>query len=218
MLVGIVLATAIAVVLALLGATESDPVLLVASSAGLWVGLVGACVVAVRRKGTGSLRDLGLVRVRWADPLLGLGFGVAGLVSVGVVLSILNQISPDLLPGNRDDISDPLRHGGTLGVVAVALVAVVGAPFVEELFFRGLVQGTLVSRWGLAIGVTAQAVLFGLVHLSPAAGLGNVGTFVNILVVGMGLGWIRFVSRRLDPGMFAHATYNALFVLIAITR
>ena len=66
-LAGLALSTVIGVVLLLAGVDIHDPWLLVASTAGLWVGLVGACWIAVRRKGTGSLRDLGLDRFRPVD-------------------------------------------------------------------------------------------------------------------------------------------------------
>ncbi len=98
----------------------------------------------------------------------------------------------------------------------VYLIAVVGAPFFEELYFRGLVQGTLTARWGFGIGLVVQAMLFGLVHLDPKNGVGNVGTFVIITAVGLGLGVIRHYSRRLPPGMFTHATYNAIIVTLAV--
>ena len=76
----------------------------------------------------------------------------------------------------------------------------VGAPFFEELFFRGLVQGTLTARWGVAVGLVVQALLFAVVHLNPENGWGNVGTFVIITAVGLGLGLIRRYSGRLPPG------------------
>jgi membrane protease YdiL (CAAX protease family) len=212
--VGLALSTVTAIALALAGASLDGAPMLVASTLGLWVGLVGACVVAVRRKGTGSLRDLGLARLRWFDPLLGVGFAVAGLVAVGMVLALLSSIFPEILPGDRSDLSGPIQHGGVIGTIAVVGIAVVGAPFVEELFFRGLLQTTFVARWGPAVGIVVQALLFGLVHLSPDAGWGNVGVFVGILVVGGGLGLIRYFSGRLDPGMCTHAAYNALILTL----
>ena len=80
------------------------------------------------------------------------------------------------------------------------MIACIGTPFFEELFFRGLVQGTLTARWGIGVGLVVQALLFGSVHLTPDNGLGNVGTFVIITAVGLGLGAIRLISKRLPPG------------------
>lgn len=215
-LVGLGCSTLIGVALLIAGMETTNPWFLVGSTAGLWFGLGGACVVAVHRKGTGRLSDLGLVRPRWLDLALGLGFGVAGLIVVGIVAAIIRALAPELLPRGRSDLTEPIRHGGTLGVIVIVLIAVVGAPFFEELFFRGLVQGGLITRWGTAAGVVVQAMLFGLVHLSPDAGWGNVGIFLMIATVGLGLGFIRRGFHRLPPGMFSHAVYNAIIVGIAI--
>ncbi len=167
-------------------------------------------------KGTGSLRDLGLVPPRWVDAAMGAGFAVVGVITVSIAAVVLQAIDKSLLPGGRTDLTDPVSGGRVLGIAVVYLIACVGAPFFEELYFRGLVQGTLTARWGVGIGIVVQALLFGLVHLDPGNGLGNVGTFVIITIVGSGLGTIRYFTKRLPPGMFTHATYNAIIVTIAV--
>lgn len=215
-LVGLALSTVFGIVLLVMGYETTDPAFLLGSTIGLWIGFGGSCVVAVRSKGSGSLRDIGLDRPRWSDVALGVGFGIVGVIGVSIIAATIQAIDKDLLPGGRSDISDPVNHGGALGIVVVYLIAVVGAPFFEELFFRGLVQGTLVARWGFGIGVVVQAGLFGFVHLNPENGWGNFGTFAIITAVGLGLGAIRYYSKRLPPGMFTHATYNAIIVTIAV--
>jgi uncharacterized protein len=215
-LVGIALSIAIDVPLLLLGYDATDPAVLLGSSIGLWTGLFGSCAIAVKRKGSGSLADLGLVRPRGVDVALGVGFGIASLVAVFIVAAILHAISPDLLPGGRSDFGEPVEDGGVLGILVIYLIAVVGAPFFEELYFRGLVQGGLSARWGIAAGLIVQAMLFAFVHLNPENGLGNVGTFLIIGTVGTGLGAIRLLTHRLPPGIFTHATYNAIIVTIAV--
>lgn len=215
-LVGIALSIALDVPLLLLGFESADPAVLLGSSIGLWTGLFGSCVVAVKRKGSGSLTDLGLGRPRGLDVALGAGFGVACLVAVFIVAAVLHAIDPNLLPGGNSDFGEPVEQGGVLGIVVVYLIAVVGAPFFEELYFRGLVQGGLSARWGIAAGLVIQAVLFAFVHLSPENGLGNIGTFLVIGTVGTALGAIRLLTHRLPPGIFTHATYNAIIVTIAV--
>jgi hypothetical protein len=215
-LVGLALSVAIDLVLILgAGYDTTDPAVLLGSTIGLWIGLGGSCVVAVKRKGSGSLRDLGLVRPTWADPAVGFGLGLGSLFAVGLIGIVLEAIDSNLLPGDSSEIR-PVQDGGTLGIIVIYLIAVVGAPFFEELYFRGLVQGGLTARWGVRAGVVIQALLFGLVHLDPEAGWGNVGIFVVITAVGISLGAIRRVSGRLPPGMFTHATYNAVIVTVSL--
>src|SRR5688572_11246026 len=57
---------------------EHDLLAQVVSSAGLWLGLIGACGVVSRRRGTGStVQDFGF-RFRWVDVGIGLGASLAG--------------------------------------------------------------------------------------------------------------------------------------------
>ncbi len=215
-LVGLGVSTVIGVLFLLAGYSTTDPAFLLGSTLGLWFGLGGSCVVAVRYKGSGSLSDLGLVPPRFVDAALGVAFAIVGIIAVSIAAAALQAIDKQLLPGGRSDLTGPIEHGGALGILVIYLIAVVGAPFFEELYFRGLVQGTLTARWGAVVGIVVQAMLFGLVHLDPGNGWGNVGTFVIISIVGLGLGTIRRYSGRLPPGMFTHAGYNALIVTISV--
>lgn len=215
MLAGLVFSTVIAVVLLIAGLTIDDPWLLVASTAGLWLGLFGSCWIAVHRKGSGSLRDIGLERFRAVDGAIGVGAGI-GLVILAAILGVLMQeIAPQIVPKGRSDITDPLEQGA-VGIMLIYFIAVIGAPFFEELFFRGLVQTTLVARWGIG-GVFVQALLFSLVHLSPEEGWGNVGVIIVITSVGLVLGFLRRATGRLGPGICTHAIYNAIVITVALS-
>jgi membrane protease YdiL (CAAX protease family) len=211
--VGVVLSLLVYGVLRDLGVRRDSPALLLGAQLGLWTGLVGACVLAVRRHGTGRLRDLGL-RFRAVDLPLGLGFGVATLVGVSRIAVALQGLG---IEPKRESVLDPVRPGGWT-VVVVLLIAVVGAPVVEELFFRGLLMGGLVARWGVPLGIVLQAVIFGLVHLGPTDARGNLGVFLVIAPVGAVLGVLRFGYKRLGPGVFTHATYNAVIMAIVLAH
>jgi membrane protease YdiL (CAAX protease family) len=211
--VGVALSVSVYVGLRWAGVSGSNPLLALAAQFGLWAGLLGACRVAVTRYGTGSFRDLGLT-VRAVDLALGLGFGIAALIGAGTIARALQAIG---IQPHRESLTEPLRRG-SLTVVVIVLIAVIGAPFVEELFFRGLLMGGLVARWGAAIGIVGQAVLFGLVHLGPADARGNLGVFLLIAPLGAMLGVLRHGFKRLGPGMFTHAVYNGIIVAIALTR
>ncbi|HXY91053.1 MAG TPA: CPBP family intramembrane glutamic endopeptidase, partial [Acidimicrobiia bacterium] len=105
----------------------------------------------------------------------------------------------------------------TLGVVAVALIVVVGAPFFEELFFRGLVQGVLTRRYGGRAAICLQAIAFGLVHYQIGMSAGQAFlTFAMIMPTGFLLGVLRWRYERLGPGMLTHAFFNAMAVAVLI--
>lgn len=92
--------------------------------------------------------------------------------------------------------------------VALALVAALFAPLVEELFFRGALWARLSVGWsrGLVVGVTA--VCFTISHpeprLWPALGL-----------VGVVLGILRGLNRGLYPCFLLHAAFNATTLAVA---
>ena len=98
-----------------------------------------------------------------------------------------------------------------LGAAVVALSTLIGAPVVEELFFRGLLQRAM-ARIGLAAAFV-QALVFGLIHVTPSEGLGNVGIVLGVGVFGLVLGLAARHFGRLGPTMIGHAVFNAAAVV-----
>lgn len=86
----------------------------------------------------------------------------------------------------------------------VTVVAVVPA-FVEELYFRGLVQSLFARAWSPLWGAVASGVLFGLFHLNPfdAVGLVSLGVF---------FGYVRYRSASMVSPIFLHFLNNILAV------
>ena len=197
-----------------LGASERSVLLLVLSALGLWSGLAGACLIAVRRYGTGSLRDLGLDRPRWLDVGTGVVTSIVARV-VGVALALaLIMMLPDESYTKGTSLLDQSRPS-VLAMIVVGLIVVVGAPFFEELFFRGLVQGALQPRIGARGAVVVQALAFGAVHYQIGMGIGTFAiTFVVVGVSGLLFGVLRWHTHHLAPGMFAHAAFNLVAVVV----
>jgi membrane protease YdiL (CAAX protease family) len=178
--------------------------------------LFGACKLAVRKYGTGSLRDLGLMRLQLGD--LGIGALAALVARVGsLIIAVILVLILSLDDLTRNTSVTNQAGVSTLGAIVVIIVAVFGAPFFEELFFRGLVQGVLTRRYGGRVAILAQAVAFGLVHYQIGMTRGQVIlTFSMIMPVGFLLGCLRWRYQRLGPGMVAHALFNAMAVAIAL--
>ncbi|MFI5047155.1 MAG: type II CAAX prenyl endopeptidase Rce1 family protein [Acidimicrobiia bacterium] len=211
---GEVLSIGIVLLALALGASERSVLVLVLSALGLWTGLAGACVVAVHRYGTGSLRDLGLVRPRWPDVGTGAVTSIVARV-VGAALALaLIELLPDESYAKGTSLLDQSRPS-VLAMIVVGLIVVVGAPFFEELFFRGLVQGALQSRVGARAAVVVQAVAFGAVHYQVGMGIGTFSiTFAVVGVSGLLFGVLRWHTHHLAPGMFAHAAFNLVAVVV----
>ncbi len=217
-LVGFVLAQAAsigAVLLAIeLGATRRSVLTLVVGAITFWSGLLLACVLAVHRHGSGSLRDLGLVGLRRADLGSGLVGSIVARVAGAAAAAALILVLPDESYGESTSLLDQGRPS-VAAAITVGLIVVVGAPFVEELFFRGLVQTVLVHRIGAAAALVVQAVAFGAVHYQIGMAVANVAITVSVIsIAGYTLGVLRWHSGRLGSGMVAHAAFNLVAVVV----
>lgn len=109
------------------------------------------------------------------------------------------------------DGDDDLRF-----IIAIVVLTVVVAPIAEEIVFRGLVLRGLLGSMGPTPAVALQAVLFGVVHISPGFGLGNIGLVLVLTGVGAVLGVVAHVFRRITPCILAHAILNAVAVTLAL--
>lgn len=180
---------------------------LAAGEAALWLGLLGAPILASRRKGTGSLREDFGFYFRWIDPLVGLPIGVVcQLVLVPLIYLPMQQFV------SQHDLEEPVRrvtdsaHGG--GYIALTIVVVVGAPIVEELFFRGLVLRSLQRRFGDTWAVLGSALLFGLAHFEWLQ-------LPPLIALGIILGAMAVKTKRLGLAIFTHAGFN-LVTMVAL--
>ncbi len=186
---------------------QEDPSLgsIIATLAALWAGLVGAAVLTSRLKGSGSLREDYGLRIERRDILPGLAAGVACQFLLTLLYVPFTWLNPDLdVSGEAKRLIDPVQGPG-LALLAVCLV--VGAPLVEELFFRGMLQRALGRRFGPAWAVALSSVVFGLTHYQPVQLLG-------LIVFGVVLGLMALRTGRLGLAMVTHAAFNATTVVL----
>jgi membrane protease YdiL (CAAX protease family) len=84
----------------------------------------------------------------------------------------------------------------------------------EEVFFRGMLGGWLVRRFGFMKGNTMQALVFLLPHLLLL--LVSLSFWVVVVVqflTGWVVGWLCSRSGSIFPGWLAHSLMNALGAL-----
>lgn len=204
------------VVAAILAATDRTleqydelPLSLVAlAQLGLWAGLLGAPILATHVKGNGVVADLHL-RVVPRDMWRGAGVGVVvQLVAIPLlywpILELLDRDVSDL-EGPAREMTD--RAAGPIGVLLLVLIVGVGAPIVEEIFYRGLFQGALLKR-GLppAAAIAINASVFGLSH-------GQVLQLPALVLFGAAAGILAYRSGRLGPAITAHVAFNMVTVI-----
>jgi membrane protease YdiL (CAAX protease family) len=182
----------------------------------LWVGMLGSIAVVLRMRG-GSLRGDLRLSARWVDLPLGAAIGV---VCQLVMVPVVSAPWLLLLGKDSDDLKEPAcrlaeKADDPLGVVLLFAITVIGAPLVEELFFRGFVQRAAVARFGehtragVVLGVLFSSVVFGLVHFqvlqAPA-----------LIAFGIVLGALAQRFGRLGPSIVAHMAFNATTVVTLV--
>lgn len=180
---------------------------------GVWIGFVGAVVLASRLRGTGRVgRDMGL-RFRPVDLLLGPAIGLFGQL---LLLPLLYVPLEHVVPHLQTRLSQPANRltGGFPGadVAVIAVLTVVVVPIVEELLFRGLVLRAFVRLFrgigalGPALACVATGIVFGAAHLEGLQLLG-------LAAFGIVLAALAYRTDRIGATILAHATFNLVAVV-----
>jgi membrane protease YdiL (CAAX protease family) len=136
------------------------------------------------------------VSLRIVPGIAALLVGLTVLAAEG--LALLTQIMP--IPPNLYTLFEDVTVGS--GLVGLFVVAGVG-PIAEELLFRGVILGGLLSHYRPRWAIMGSAVLFGAMHLNP-------WQFVPAFAMGLIGGWLVMRTRSLWPSVALHVGYNAL--------
>lgn len=86
----------------------------------------------------------------------------------------------------------------------VVALAVLAAPIIEELIFRGFVLRIMRSVWTAGHAIVANAILFAIVH--PAL------SFPPVFLLGLATAWLYTRTQKVWPGILLHAVYNAAII------
>jgi uncharacterized protein len=176
----------------------------------LWTGLLAGAVVISRRWGTGRLRDDYGLHFRLVD-LWGVVIGVVvQLVFLPILYKALSLvIDVSSLDKPAKQLTDQAK--GSLGVVLLVAVIVIGAPIVEEIFFRGLVLRSIAARYSDVIALVGSALMFALVHFQALQ-------FAGLALFGLVLAYCAQRTGRLGMGMAAHMAFNATTVVLLLAK
>jgi len=126
-----------------------------------------------------------------------------------VALAILIQFAPTLLPSSQEFPLQKLFNSPASGY-AIAAFAILLAPFMEELIFRGLLFAFLERLTGVAMAVAGTALLFAALHVSQYWGAWNHVALITL--VGVCFSIVRGVTGSVTPGYILHTAYNATLI------
>lgn len=167
-----------------------------------------------------GFRTIGLLpRHPLRDTIYGLGggiicFGLAG--AAGMLAAWITTLLGQPVPQVSHETLVVLREAFSVELLlTIVLSAVVMAPLLEELLFRGVLQTSLMrllkgQRW---IAILISAAVFSAIHgwVVPTQAL------VPLLVLGIAWGYLYERTGSLLAPILAHAVFNAINIAIALT-
>jgi membrane protease YdiL (CAAX protease family) len=173
---------------------------------GLWIGFGLTVIIAQRLFGIIDTKHAFRFEARdlvWVPAALALQF-LIGIVYRAFGVHGVSKPTDKIIGTSS---------GWSLALICV--LTIVGAPFFEELFFRGALliglrdlvrSGSTVVTAVLAIGL--DGLLFALAH-------GEWVQLPGLAFVGMVLAWVYWSNGRLWPNMILHSSFNA-FALVEV--
>ncbi len=169
-------------------------------------------ITAILAKQTGwkeLVRTFGLNRFRF-DDLWVPGLAVIAMYVFTIAYTVtMAEWGPELLRP-RPTVDEEVTRA-TLLIIMTGVLAVIAAPFTEELFFRGLIFTGLL-RWGVWPAASISALIFGAAHFDP-------GSMIPFTLIGLTMAWLYWRRGCLADSMAFHFLFNGTsFVLLLLQR
>ena len=173
----------------------------------LWIGTLGIPLWLYYSKGV-SWRQFGW-RFKRSDIFKGLLIGLGTQIAAGLLYLPLYVIFDDI------DVSEPAKElvdkATGLGVFLLFLVVVVGAPVVEEIFYRGLTLKAFEKKMGSRLALVASSLLFAVAHLQFVQ-------FPALFLFGFVAAYLARKYDRLGRAVWAHVGFNATTVIALLLQ
>lgn len=174
----------------------------------LVIFIFGAAYLSARRQ---NLPEL----FRWRRvPLKTLPGLVIAAISAAPLLDGFDRLISLLIPLPAEyalQLEKALTPTGTFDLLLVIAGVGIAAPLVEESIFRGAIQQVLEKRRDITSGVLLTALLFALIHLQH-------WWFIQLLIMGVVLGYLAWSFNSLIPAILFHATNNLLSLYLTIHK
>ena len=175
---------------------------------GLYLALMAGplLILTLQLRGLGTAPEGGWLQFRWLPLGSALRRALRTLLMVLPLVSLAGWLQGQLWTDASG--SNPLlelvlnSHNGP-ALACFGITAVVLAPLFEETIFRGVLLPVAARELGAPWGVVLSALVFAVAHLS-------LGELVPLLMLGLGLGWLRWSGGRLSSCVLMHALWNGL--------
>lgn len=214
---GAILSIAYVLVVAISRESPSQPLAMLASLFPF--ALIGLALGACNRE-LGGLRIVGLLPrhpmrdLRWAGAAIPTALFFSWTTGL-VVTAISLYYGFTVEPVGHDALDQLLNDFSAATLLLIIVSAVIMAPLLEELVFRGIMQTSLLhvfgqSRWAAML---YTATLFSITHawVVPWQNL------FSLFVLGLIFGYLYERTGSLLPAILTHAGFNAANIIIALS-
>ena len=137
---------------------------------------------------------------------------------VDFLLVVAYTIGYDFILGPPEQIElffDPDSANNSLILALLFASMSIGAPLVEEMFFRGYILDSLRVIHSDAVSIISSGLLFGLMHNPFFLFIGDFYTIGSASIGGFLYAWLRIQTGSLWPSIVCHFLWNtAIFVLM----
>lgn len=134
--------------------------------------------------------------------------GKVMLLSIMLVFAAMfafNVLAQEL--GLPDELAEVMQQvsNNFLGCISIAVLA----PILEEVLFRGAIQGYLMRKYNPMVGIIVASIIFGLIHMNPIQ-------IFYATCLGLVFGWMYYRTCSLMPVVIGHVLNNSLAVITMI--
>jgi uncharacterized protein len=149
-------------------------------------------------------------RSAWKVGAAGLGAALGGFVLVNIVVVIVTALTGTEPPQQDvfELLSDPLLAW------VIGATAVLAAPVIEEIVFRGVMMDVFERWWGWWGAAIVQAAIFSAVHIET---LSSATMFLSLAMLGFIFAWLRRVTGSLVAPIAAHLVFNLVSLVLSLT-
>jgi membrane protease YdiL (CAAX protease family) len=143
---------------------------------------------------------VGMRRAHAAFYPLAVGLGACLVLPTNALYNVIEKRWPIEV---EDHFSEMVQNASTPQRAVMALVIILFGPMLEEVFFRGALYKPMLRVHPAPVVMVVTATLFAIAHQRPQM-------FLPIGLVGLALALMRRASGSLVPGIFLHASFNAV--------
>lgn len=138
--------------------------------------------------------------------LVGVGLGTIGFGQLLTNVIMKALAGTEILTSAMDLLESVFNAKGIADGVAILIGAVIGAPIVEELLFRGVLFEEIKKECSVKTTILLTALMFGCYHF-------NIIQTPNTFFMGLVLAYVYYKTKSIKASILVHATNNVIAMI-----